>query len=577
MTVRPNYFRRRLSAARSIEPVLGELHSAEALEDRTLLSGLTGFEDQSDLLAGDPDLTEDAPRDVYGELQQLVAGYLEAQLAFAETADFEPLVESRDHFGDVRLAASSFDALAAALAKYELSDREVWFEVVGTDSLVDKSKPVDDGRDLITDELPDGELIVVDETLVTELQVDAEVVTSAEADVSTQSVTVRLHRMAATTEFDIKTSSDISYPMSGLGGLGLIDNSFEHSSPDEGSTNRHALSGIASEEKHFEETTSDVDVSNASLLSQPHDDIAVSSKSEFVPIPVTADSADSLDRNADSGDWTAGLRTNEFMLAAASTPSVDSAAFVEVAFASWQPEVAGRGVAVSLATTAVGTVETQMLLASVEPLEVSGVVTEPLQPILGLASSVVLMVQTIGRTALLAVFGEGGTGGGPIAEFIEPVIDLADIGAPPERWEMKTVDAVVRGPVAQAVGSDRHFEIRNIGPAQNLDGALPDVATLTLLTLPRHGVLEHVGVRQNVFKYVPDPGFSGVDEFRYRLKTASGESHEGQMVINVPATSANVGLRTATRDIELRLEVDRNVATTNDAFEAFDEWRGGLD
>ncbi len=90
-------------------------------------------------------------------------------------------------------------------------------------------------------------------------------------------------------------------------------------------------------------------------------------------------------------------------------------------------------------------------------------------------------------------------------------------------------------------------------------------------------MLEHVGVKQNVFRYVPDPGFSGVDEFRYRLKSSSGQNHEGQLVINVPTQTSQAGLRTATRDIEVRLEVDLNVAATNHAFEAFEDWRGGLD
>ncbi len=60
---------------------------------------------------------------------------------------------------------------------------------------------------------------------------------------------------------------------------------------------------------------------------------------------------------------------------------------------------------------------------------------------------------------MLAVFGDAGSGGGPIAEFVEPIIDLADIGAPSERWELKTVDSVIPEPIAQAVNGDRHFEI----------------------------------------------------------------------------------------------------------------------
>lgn len=570
MSDRPLHYRRRLNAARSSEPVLGEVRLAEMLEDRTLLSAVPGFDGRDDLLIDPVELEDIEPRDIYSELEQLVAGFVEAQLAVAETADLEPLGESRDHFGEVRIAAPLHDDIATVLAEHGLMESDVWFEVLAAETSAKGIEVGFDSPDDAENLVPD----LIDESVVTDLQIAAEVLSPDQAISMKVPVTVRLHvflseagRVSLGLEapnFIVKDSliPDLGFAASGNAEL----------------AQRVGNSGIAEAGDAPIETMSEPVLADPIVFAIRSAEVESHLEPRFVAVTTTGTATQWVEQPLASGELAEGIETSDFLLALASDSQADSTAtLVEVGLETWRPEDIGWGTAATLAATAVGSVETQMLLASVEPSEISGVVSEPLQPLLGLASSVVLMVQTIGRTALLAVFGEGGGSGGPIAEFVEPIIDLADIGEPAERWEMKTVDAVVRGPVAQVVSGNRHFEIRNIGPAANLDNALPDVATLTLLTLPRHGVLEHVGVRQNVFRYVPDPGFSGVDEFRYRLKTASGESHEGQMVINVPEASSHFGVRTATRDIELRLDVDRHVAATNDAFEAFEDWRGGLD
>lgn len=581
MSVRSQHFRRHQSATRPTESALGEFRAAEALEDRTLLSGVTGIDGRDDLLIEKIGLTEDGREGEFSEWEQFVVSVVEAQLAVAETADLEPSVEPRDHFGDVRLAAHAFHSLQVVLDEYGLNSTDVWLEIVSVEWI-----PDDLELDLQTDGLGEdafhdvvSDLNWSDASLLAEIQVVAEVSDFGDATSESLLVTIgvlwindlwnpesaeepgdggfKIGEMLP--DFDVVASLD---PIVAVGSSGnRLSNGFL---PD-------VLETITSH-------TSDPAASDANSLLARRDEIAANTSSSFVPIAIVAPTtADMLVPAKGVNDGRERVESDDVASSVFGehTAPASTATVFEAGLETWDAEEVGFAVSTTLVAGAVGSVETQMLLEGVNPVELSGVVTEPLQPVIGLAGSLVLVLQTVGRTALLAVFGEGGTG--PMAEFVEPMIDLAEIGTPPERWELKIVDSVVSGPIAQAVSSDRHFEIRNIGPAANLEGALPDVATLTLLTLPRHGVLEHVGATQNVFRYVPDPGFSGVDEFRYRLKTASGESHEGQLIINVPTTSSPTGLRTATRDIELRLEVDRNVAAMNNAFEDFEDWRGGLD
>lgn len=580
MSVRSHHFRRCHRATRTAEPVLGEFRAAEVLEDRTLLSGVTAIDGQDSLLVEEIGLTEDVHDDVFASWEQFIVSVVEAQLAVAETADLEPSVEPRAHFGDVRLAAHALVSLHDVLHEQQVDGADMWLEVLSLESLNDDFMYSPQTDSLVEDEVPqdDSDLIGDDSAFLSEFQLIVEVSDQDGAVSELLLVTVGVYRLNESWNPVISDDSgeggfkseetfpgfNVTMPLEPSvdagGASNRVSNSFI---PGGFGTDVNAVN-TSEIEAGLPLTGRDETTATASRQAVSIASVATTTADVFVPMESVVPEA--LGEKSDS------LPASVFGEEESPTSTV---AVIEAGLETWRVEDIGFGVSASLVAGAAASMETQMLLDGIRPVEISGVVTEPLQPVLGLAGSVILMLQTVGRTALLAVFGEGGAG--PIAEFVEPIIDLAEIGNPPKRWELKIVDSVVPGPIVQAVSSDRHFEIRNIGPAANVEGALPDVATLTLLTLPRHGVLEHVGATQNMFRYVPDPGFSGVDEFRYRLKTASGESHEGQLVIHVPATSSPAGLRTATRNIELRLDVDRNVAATNNVFEDFEDWRGGLD
>lgn len=518
---------------RPVASAIGEHRLAELLEDRTLLSAISGEIDPT---------IEYCLADIVEENSAIRNDIEQAKLVDAETADLEPSVESRGPFGDVRLTASLFD---------------------GTD---EKSADADDveSGDSVTDE-PGVEPI-------------------DSADAAASSVLCSMDgagplTLASTGEFSghrFAGSVDGS-----LNGFGTDELTFQNND----SVKMSSSSGSVNVQGMLPLITPGLSDSKTPVL--PTDGVgtlnSVPDQPGVIQVARTVDTVASrptllVVADAESRIANVDARLIPFE---SGTPAVENEYQVEFKSVSNETWFTEEVLTTSEAAVTLVSPESaaQNLLASVDPAELSQSISEPLQPILGVAGSMLLMVQTLGRTALAVVFGEGGGDGGPIAEFVEPILEMADIGQPPERWELKTADAALPAPTVQTVTSDRHFEIRNIGPAAAADAE--GAVVLTLLTLPRHGVLEHVGVRPNFFRYVPDAGFSGVDEFRYRIKSTTGEVREGQLVINVPAPSTLPGLKTAAREIPLHLSVGQVAQADGHqngaAFINFDDWRSELD
>jgi|GEM_PF-5031011 len=164
----------------------------------------------------------------------------------------------------------------------------------------------------------------------------------------------------------------------------------------------------------------------------------------------------------------------------------------------------------------------------------------PFEPMVGLAGTVLVMVRTTARTLALALQGRLDLEAAPMAAFVEPVLNSPAVGSPAGRLELRTAEDFEPAPFTQTVPGNRAFEIRDIGPMPD-PPVEPLEAALTLLTLPRHGVLEHVPGSSTAFRYRPDPGFSGVDEFRFRQTSAGQSGREGQVIFLVPAGSSESG------------------------------------
>ena len=215
---------------------------------------------------------------------------------------------------------------------------------------------------------------------------------------------------------------------------------------------------------------------------------------------------------------------------------------------------------------------------------------EPLQPIIGLTGSLLLAVQSLGKSVLLGVFGDSGSGDGPLAAFVEPILEQVEarLFEAPDHWELKTVEPHYEAAFTRLAQSERHFEIRNIGPvgdAAAVEVALP--TSFTILSPPQHGQLELIASRSMRFHYQPDPGFSGVDSFRYRATAADGTSLDGIIVLTVKPGSQRTHFQTAllANDVESEISVATLEAeqTANrfedviDSFGSFEDWRGDLD
>ncbi len=213
---------------------------------------------------------------------------------------------------------------------------------------------------------------------------------------------------------------------------------------------------------------------------------------------------------------------------------------------------------------------------------------EPFQPIIGMTGSLLLAVQSLGKSVLLSVFGDSGSGDGPLAAFVEPLIEQADVHflEAPDRWELKTVEPQYEAAFTRLAQAGRHFEIRNIGPAG--DDAPVEVlipTSFAIISSPQHGQLESVGSRSMRFQYLPDPGFSGVDSFRYRATAADGKSLDGIIVLTVRPGSQATPRRTASLAHDAEIEVATlDAEQTGDfsddvagSFEQFEDWRGELD
>ena len=89
------------------------------------------------------------------------------------------------------------------------------------------------------------------------------------------------------------------------------------------------------------------------------------------------------------------------------------------------------------------------------------------------------------------------------------------------------------------------------------------------------------------FHYQPDPGFSGVDSFRYRATAADGTSVDGIIIVTVKSGSQSTDLRTASLANDSAVEINIAALDTEqtghrfddvvDSFQSFEEWRGDLD
>lgn len=507
--------RRHLNAFGAAPAVLGDARMAERLEDRTLLSAVTdsGAAQPEQSLEVPADNVESSSDETQLQIQNCLADWLAGVDADKDTAEVQIA------FGDGRVATF-------VLSPVTVDGQVTWQATL---------------KDVGRSESSDGISLVVDEP-------------STEFDLAQ----LTLPNTSAQTSELVNSNAPISQTpgFSTDGKFAATSNSGERLADEP--VNPFTLPLV----KLDQQTESETDEPTI-FMSFSADDVSDVSTEE-----ATVDCT-SIQENVELNDL--GFAPQKSL-----SSNADEMPVFEVSLETW---VVDEPVSLGIAATAIipmANVEAEILLANLDPAELSGSLAAPFEPVLGLASTVVLMVQTVGRTALLAFVGEGGVSGGPVAEFVEPLLDLADVGQPSERWELKTVDAVIDAPLAQAVSGNRHFEIRNIGPATDADGNASRITSLTLLTLPRHGALEQVGVGPTTFRYVPDPGFSGVDVFRFRMRSSDGATHEGQVVINVPAESARTGLRTVNRPIELQLGNELHSSTVA-AFEVFEDWHHELD
>lgn len=183
---------------------------------------------------------------------------------------------------------------------------------------------------------------------------------------------------------------------------------------------------------------------------------------------------------------------------------------------------------------------TEALLEQMTVSAVSEAAFRPFEPVLGLAGTMLVMVRSTARTLALALRGELELEAAPMAAFVEPVLSSPAVGNPARRLELRAAEDFEPAPVSQTAPANRAFEIRDIGPMPD-PPVEPLEAALTLLTLPRHGVLERVPGSSSAFRYRPDPGFSGVDEFRFRQASPGSSSREGQVILEVPVDSPETG------------------------------------
>ena len=215
---------------------------------------------------------------------------------------------------------------------------------------------------------------------------------------------------------------------------------------------------------------------------------------------------------------------------------------------------------------------------------------EPFQPLIGMTGSLLLAVQSLGKGILLGVFGVSGSGDGPLAAFVEPIIEQADAHffEAPDRWELKTVEPQFEATFTRLAHSERHFEIRNIGPVADAASIEISMATsFSIVSAPQHGQVDLTASRSMRFHYQPDPGFSGVDSFRYRATAADGTSVDGIIIVTVKSGSQSTDLRTASLANDSAVEINIAALDTEqtghrfddvvDSFQSFEEWRGDLD
>ncbi len=585
MPVQPGYHRRQSSAYAAPAVALGQARAGERLEDRTLLTGITDDQTavfgQIEFSTGEPAAPE-WKLNIEGRLAerwQDHAFFADLVHSFHEHTNSplpDQMQETPGEFPDARFQIEGH--LSDILAEAEPGKRPAPLQIIFGDGRlanVSLNMAVLDGQKIWRGEF--REVTRFDATNAHVLVLadayqeyepfefersDSWIVTDSEASFSTleQATGQGFDNRDVVTEYTFSGSGIRLPPVLDL------DDVFESSATDV-SPDDSSLGGLTSPLPSAAPADplvpDEAPVTDEAPAATPPDTDAKTDAS--APTFARTD----LVPDADSSD-TANL-------IAAVTPlatNEDNTQIIEVSFQAWIAEEPSVLTEAASAVIPVASVETEMLLASLDPATVSGSVAAPLEPVLGMASTVVLMVETVGRSLLLALVGEGGPSG-PVADFVEPILELADASQTPEHWELKVSDAIETS-VAQVVSGDRHFEIRNIGPAADAGGNSSGVIGVALLSLPRHGALEQVGVRPTSFRYVPDPGFSGVDVFRFRMRTSSGATREGQIVINVLPESARSGMRTASRAADVPFANDVQSQTVA-AFEGFEDWHHRLD
>lgn len=200
--------------------------------------------------------------------------------------------------------------------------------------------------------------------------------------------------------------------------------------------------------------------------------------------------------------------------------------------------------------------------ASLKQIDFAAVAMRPVDGLQAAATPLVVVVETVAATldaaarAVMAMFG-GAAGGGassPVAPVVQPAVDPLRVMLDPQRPRWALHDGLVEKLAAYslAVAPEQHFDLRDFGPPTRVEsGGIPDeVVRIEFDMLPQHGRLL-AGTTPGSFRYSPDPGFSGVDGAKFRVIRASGESVTGLVTVFVEDRTAPAKQPAPVRQVDL--------------------------
>lgn len=241
-----------------------------------------------------------------------------------------------------------------------------------------------------------------------------------------------------------------------------------------------------------------------------------------------------------------------------------------------EPEHAPTFLAISMPTTA-DSAEAAVALALwqtaklVEAAGISAIVESPAvslhlaaEPIIAAVETVLTTLDTFASAVFALFMGSGGSSSGPIAPTLQPrrvgLPILMDSQRP--RWALQTGRIEELAAYSLVVAPDQHFDLREFGPASRLN-ADDSVIRIEFSLPPQHGQIES-GAAAGLFRYSADPGFSGVDGARFQATFASGQTVAGNVTFVVPDPGTSGRPAAAIRQVDLPVN-DRRVSESSPA------------